>query len=403
MLRKLQPLAVAAIFLISACNNHPAATTTTNSTSANDSAAAPQAVQTDIKATNNAYFIAGMDEKVKENATLTTLAGTAGYRTYAKSMNDNFGKIEKERLAPMRTWASNELNKKLEGKTLFYPFSGPDILHATTFYPDADTYILMALELPGGFPNFEKKDSTATTEYLGAVNDALSDVFNKSYFITSKMNRKVNFSADGTIPLMCLFLARSGYEVLNIEKRQVQADGSDVLLSADSSMPFNSNRFVEIYFRKTGTDKVKRLLYFSGNICDDYYPATNKAGLKENKALVAWLDKNIADCNTYLKAASYLMHGGNYSIIRGLVLKHSKTVLQDDTGIAYRYFDKNQWNINLYGGYIKPVKDFSSGTYQKDLKEAYSKDSSNVKKLSYSLGYHWQDQSGQNLMKAERK
>jgi hypothetical protein len=97
------------------------------------------------------------------------------------------------------------------------------------------------------------------------------------------------------------------------------------------------------------------------------------------------------------------MHGNNYSIIRNLILKNSKTVLQDDTGIAYRYFDKSKWNISLYGSYIKPVKDFGPGAYQTDLKTVYEQDSSHIKKLSYSLGYHWQNQAGQNLMKAERK
>jgi hypothetical protein len=401
MFRKSFFLVLISAFGLTACQSNPA--NNKPQTVKNDSTAkAVEVVKPDAKTGDYSYFIAGMDSLVNDPK-LKASSATKGYRAYAKSMNDNFGKIEKDRLIPMRNWASAELNKNKESKVLFYPFSGPDILHATVFYPDADTYILMALELPGHFPDFEKMDSTATTEYLTAVNDALSDVFNKSYFITSKMSKKVSFSADGTTPIMCLFLARSGYQVLDIEKYQVTADGGQKQLPTDSSMAFNSNRYLLIHFKKPGTDAIKSLIYFSGNICDDSYPNTDKVGLKKNAALVAWIEKNTANCNTYLKSASYLMHGNNYSIIRNLILKNSKTVVQDDTGIAFRYFDKTKWNFNFYGSYVKPVKDFSAGAYQADLRDAYTADSTHVKKLDYSLGYHWQNKEGQNLMKAEKK
>jgi hypothetical protein len=399
MLSKILSLLITSVLALTSCQNHapaknPEVKPAVDSTQSTRVAA-------DAKLGNYSDFIAGMDNLVTD-PTLQNLAKNKGYRTYAKSMNDNFSKIEKDRLHPMRDWASTELNKNLSSKTLFYPFSGPDILHAVNFYPDADTYILMALELPGGFPNFDKMDSSSSTGYLDAVNDALSDLFNKSYFITSHMNKKVNFSADGTTPIMCLFLARAGYTVLDIEKYQINNDGTAKQISKDSSVGFNSNRYLLIHFSKDG-GAAKSLIYFSGNICDDPYMKAEMIGLKKNNALVTWLEKNTKDCNTYLKSASYLMHGNNYSIIRNLILKNSKTVLQDDTGIAYRYFDKSKWNISLYGSYIKPVKDFGPGAYQTDLKTVYEQDSSHIKKLSYSLGYHWQNQAGQNLMKAERK
>ncbi len=395
---------LAGLISLSACQSKSSNSETKKPTAQKDSV--PTATATDVKldpkASNYSFFVAGMDSSISGDEHLLDLAKSKGYKTYAKSMTDNFAKIEKDRLGPMRQWANTEINKNLESKTLFYPFSGPDILHATTFYPGANTYILMALEIPGGFPNFAKKDTTTATGYLQAVMGALNDVFNKSYFITSYMNRKVNFDANGTAPIMCLFLARSGYQVLDIEKRKIQEDGTDVALSSDTAISYDSNRYLLIHFKQAGSNEIKNLIYFSTNICDDPYPA-DKPGLKKNKALVAWLEKHVVDCNTYLKSASYLMHNDNYSIIRNIILKFSKSVLQDDTGIAYRYFDKSKWNFTLYGGYVKPVKDFGSGTYQGDLRDAYAKDSVHVKKLSYSLGYHWQNQAGQNLMKAERK
>ncbi len=58
-------------------------------------------------------------------------------------------------------------------------------------------------------------------------------------------------------------------------------------------------------------------------------------------------------------------------------------VLQDDSGIAYKFFKKEAWDITLYGTYEKPInlfKDF----YEPDLFEAFKKD---AKPLNYRIGY----------------
>ncbi len=96
----------------------------------------------------------------------------------------------------------------------------------------------------------------------------------------------------------------------------------------------------------------------------------------------------MTDMITFTKAASYCMHGGDFSIIRGVCLR-AKAVLEDDTGIPYRFFKQDEWEVSLYGRYTKPVKDFHYG-FQKDLDSAY-RSGKNVKPLPYSIGYHWRD------------
>jgi hypothetical protein len=97
-----------------------------------------------------------------------------------------------------------------------------------------------------------------------------------------------------------------------------------------------------------------------------------------------------------VKAASYLLHYETFSKIKDLTIAKSSSLLQDDTGIPYRFLAKD-YSLNLYGKYTIPVKNFSaSGHYQKDLAKMYA-DSSKVKSLPFSLGYHWQD-NNQNYM-----
>ena len=83
------------------------------------------------------------------------------------------------------------------------------------------------------------------------------------------------------------------------------------------------------------------------------------------------------------------MHYSSFSDIRDLVLSKSKFLVQDDTGIPYRFFPQNQWKTNLFGVYEAPIKDFDAGLFQKDLSGAYNDSSLYKGNLNFSLGYHW--------------
>jgi hypothetical protein len=48
------------------------------------------------------------------------------------------------------------------------------------------------------------------------------------------------------------------------------------------------------------------------------------------------------------------------------------------------------------------VRDFK-GVYDAGLAAAYAADTTAVKPLNFSLGYHWGNINNQNLMKADRK
>ena len=72
-----------------------------------------------------------------------------------------------------------------------------------------------------------------------------------------------------------------------------------------------------------------------------------------------------------------------------MTLQKSNSILEDDTGIPFKYFDHVDWNVNLFGLYVLPVKDFRENLYQKDLKDAYADTDLYKGELPFSLGYHW--------------
>jgi hypothetical protein len=73
--------------------------------------------------------------------------------------------------------------------------------------------------------------------------------------------------------------------------------------------------------------------------------------------------------------------------VRGFLLAHSKIILQDDSGISYRFFSKDKWNIRHYGRYVGPISRFKEYP-QPDL--AKENAASAPAPLEFSFGYQWQ-------------
>jgi len=402
------------VILFASCNSHAAkktestssssdstTTTTTRTVSADNPTITDKTINKDAhnKLNDVALYLAGMkpDSFIAIPAKLQNLAY---YKLYSDSMNRGFKHIEDIRLSKMREWAKTEMAPELAApKTVFYPFSGPDILHCVQFYPDADQYIMIALERYGSMPVMEKMDSTKTINTLNSIQKSLEDIFGKSYFITRKMMRDVSNQWNGVTPVASVFLVRAGYSVLDIKYKSLQDDGKTLVEIPNDSMSKVRNAVVEIYFRKNGGAKIQKIVYIKTNLDDD--PYENKEGLSTNKPLTTYLN-NMPECYTYLKSASYLMSYKFFSIIRDICINKSKSILQDDTGIALKYIDKAKWNIKFYGNYVKPVSDFK-GVDQQELYNAYKNDSANIKPLPFSLGYHWANKNTQNLMKFTRK
>jgi len=325
-----------------------------------------------------AAFIAGL---ATEDPVLKPLQEKEEWKKFAQAMDDNWATLTTERLNPMKEWADRELAEANAPKNvLFYPFGGPDFLTAFRFFPTADTYILLGLEFAGKLPEFEKQTSAQVWAYLDDVQLSLSDFFKKSYFITKNMIESLqDDKVDGVLPLLCFFLKRTGHSISSIKRLDLDEKG-DLSENAYEAVPKRAKRpyGVKVEYFAEGDEALKSLYYFSCDLSDEkFFPG---------EKLFAHLDK-LGAVTTYIKSASYLPHYINFTNIRNMILAKSRIILQDDTGIPYRYFKPDAWEVSLYGKYGKPVEDFK-GVDQPDLKAAYE-DKSRVKPIPFYLGYHW--------------
>ena len=310
----------------------------------------------------------------------SNLTSTKAWQQHSRIFQENWTKLSK-RLQAMSVWRDSALaGISMDGATLFYPFSGPDFLNADIFFPECEKSVYLSLEGTGSIPSTTMSEAHLNN-FLDDIRAAMAEIFERNYFITSYMSKDFYTPyLKGNLAVFMIFLARRNCAIVSIEKIHIDSAGNLVNAPADTGIAGRKDiAGIEIQYITGNGGTTHSLLYFPVDISDK--------SLKLKPQFLTFLG-TMTDMITFIKAASYCMHGSDFSIIRGICLK-AKAVLEDDTGIPYRFFKQNEWEVSLYGRYTKPVKDFHYG-FQADLDSAY-RFGKNIQPLPYSIGYHWRD------------
>jgi hypothetical protein len=228
--------------------------------------------------------------------------------------------------------------------------------------------------------------------YYKSVNTSLHAILKYSFFRTASMKTDLkNEELDGALHLLLLFLSRMQNSICDVQAIRIDSTGAVIYEKDFVHLQKKSpkNKGIEIKFQSPD-GKQKRLRYISLNLAD--------GGLKYNKGMMRFLNQ-LPEGNTYLKGASYLMHKDYFSMIKDVILEKSKQVIQDDSGIALRYFLKDaRWDYRLFGTYVKPIPMFNE-FYQKDLDSLYRVKGSTA--IGFGIGYNFKDKSS-NLIIADK-
>ena len=350
-----------------------------------------KAVEIDSFHTGIAYLISGLDQSYFNKS----IVDSAFWVKYSNKVNKSFSKIKANRLDKMTLWLDEETEGHSKDTTmLFYPFSGADFLHAYHFFPNANEYLLLAKESIGEIPELSSMNNGDVAKYLYGVNFALRDIYRRSYFITKNMRSDIKEKQiEGLLPLFYWFIARTDHQIIEKHNVFINKNGEKNIIDSASIAEKKSIRGVEFKIKKPGSEQIKTITYFD---CD----ISNK-GFERNPEFKTFLDaKRIS--NTFVKSASYLMHYTTFSEIRDIVLNSSSFIIEDDTGIPFKFFNDTVWTTRLHGVYENPIKDFSKNRFQKDLEEAYKNAKYYINDIPFSLGYHWGSKN-QNQMTFKKK
>ncbi|ACK66573.1 conserved hypothetical protein [Rippkaea orientalis PCC 8801] len=320
--------------------------------------------------TNTAKTIAGM--KIDDNSKLAELQKTQAWNNYRNSLENSWSKLETQQLSKVRQWSGKELPSINDNSsTVFYPFSGPDFLYAYSLFPKAQEYVLVALEPVGKLPDFETLSTNQQIQKLQESQNALYAILKFSFFRTNDM--KVDMTKQGVLPVLFLFLARTNNQILDLQYVGINSQ-ANIQKFANSMIPG-----VKINFLPQGESTPRTLYYFSTDLSD--------AGLKKTPQFSQFV-KQLETPVTYLKASSYLMHYGTFSNIRELILSKTTSLVQDDSGIALKYFNPEQWDLKFFGNYTPPRAPFNQEEYQPNLMQVY-RSNKNISKIDFGIGYNF--------------
>ncbi len=350
-----------------------------------------------------AQLMAGMPDS---QSALAPFESRPAWVEYSKFFHQSWMNLDKRLLLPERAWSERELGDAASSKAVFYPFSGPDFANVNAFFPEARTYVLVALEPLGDIPRFGDMSGGQFESYLQSMKNSLHDLLSMDYFVSAHMDAQIEQTKiKGVLPILLLMLAQSNAKVLDVRYWTMGIDGQvhvlPVLGTTTREIPairstkegLEDVEGIRIIFHREGSDEqnTQTLYYFYLNL--------NNQTFDYNRRFLYFL-KSLGPFTTFMKSASYVMFDRKTSHARQFMFDNSRYIVQEDSGIPLKYFDPSLWSLRFYGHYSKPISTFKEA-YQPDLASIYRTDK-NIKPLPFGFGYFY-NPGKSNLIFAEKK
>jgi len=303
------------------------------------------------------------------------------YAEHIKFMNNFWDRVMNDTVNRMVPWREAHMVRGFEKYPAFYPLSGADFINFYTIIPDAPEYVMVAMEHAGPAPEPLKLNPQQLRSGLAALERVVFTYGYFNYFASRTMQKEMsNISITGATPVIMIFMARLGLRVTFVEPVGINNDGA--LEVVDGAGAFANGvkpeyRGIRIEFRAPKDTKTRQLVYISMKMMNDNVQPTTPSGR---------FFARYQNTRTMMKSAVYLCHYDKYKGVKEFILGKSIMLIQDDSGIPFRYFNNAQWDIKLFGVYKPYFKLEGCHVYQQpELFESYKNNSSFP--LPFHFGY----------------
>jgi len=332
-----------------------------------------------------ARFLAGMP--LNPRSPLAPLTQNTAWLEHAAYFEEAFARLAHGKFARLRLWQDAYLPESRERMpVVYYMFSGPDFLYVDQFFPNAAVYVMCGKEPLGLAPDPLKMDIGYLGTALRNLQNTMKSSLTATYFITQDM--KVDLQQQqltGTIPILYVFLARADKTIKEVSFVSLDRGGG----LHESAPGRGGTPGVRISYSDNQSGREQKLYYFTTDISD--------GGINSNPGFLKFCEQQGPGAS-FLKSSSYLMFENGFSRVRDFLLNRSKLIVQDDSGIPIANFDRDKWNLRLFGTYVGPIELFRQH-YQPKLSELFAQ--SNPPEFGIGFGYQW-DYHKSNLVVAEK-
>lgn len=309
-----------------------------------------------------ARFLAGLP--LPQGSAIAPASFTAEWRRHAAEMTARWRNFERGTTTRIQVWAAAKLPPS--PPAMFYMFGGPDFPHAKAFFPGSRVYVLSGLEPVGRVPLANEIFAPDIGFSLVSLRQSLGNYLDFGYFITREMNTQLKAGKfNGVLPLLYVFLARTDHRISSVEF--VTLSGGKVVSVKGKA------RGVRITF--AGRDGVSRTLY---------YFSTDLSNGGVGKSGFLTFCASFGSGGSLLKSASYLLHTGGFTKVRDFLLKQSAVIVQDASGIPFKYFTPGAWRLRAFGQYVPPIPVFKNYD-QPDMAQFFAR---GAERVNFGIGYH---------------
>lgn len=338
-------------------------------------------------------FLAGV-ELSPENS-FQSLATKPSYLAYRKNINNYWNKIEKDYLSKIADWKEKHLTNLSPNNTTLYPLAGADFINMFNLNAPSPKYIMIGLQKPGYIRDPLRFSDFELGKALSNIQNVVYELAYYNYSTSRRLQQEANNPYfTGVAPTLLFFIKRLGYDVLNVERIYLDDDGK-MQIDNSSFEVFDKKKHtgVKILFANSDRTQIKELYFFriwlSSNSASSNSP--------EGKFFISQ-----GRLNLMFKAAEYILQTKEYEPFINDLLMLSDRVVQDESGIPFRYFKPEEWSFKLYGKYIGKIqlKNTPKVPFQNDLYEAFQKES---QPLPFPFGYGVLKGKASNLLLFERK
>ena len=316
-----------------------------------------------------ARYFGGMP--IREESPLKPATKQQYYKDHMVYMDQFWEKVSKETVAVIVPWRKENVPQNLSKNPAFYPFSGADLVNFYTMFPNAPYYIMMALEDPGHIPDpLALKDHELKYGFT-AFKNAIDTIASMNYFHSRKMyDHMSNRYFTGTLPTILAFAARLNLTINDIEAVGLDSKGNVQKLDDKGMLEGIKPRVTgnRITFKGENDYSPRTLLYLKMRLASSALDEKTPEGKFFNR---------LPNYNFMTKSAIYLLHRKGFEPLCNYFLEKSEIIIQDDSGIPYKYFVNDNWERKLYGVYTFPTKimDLDHTPHQPDLTAAYKEKS----------------------------
>ena len=286
-----------------------------------------------------------------------------------KIADESWAVYQKDHGHPITEWAKSEIRFSGTG-TVFYPFSGPDFVTVNQVYPDADRYVMVAMQAAGEPTLLAPMSPERAQQFQAKFLREWKRFAYNAFFITAELeaDRFAKSTHIGITTILMTFALYSGYDIAEVYPISYDSASGQFIKSAG---PWKSVRLV---LKKNG--KTVALDYVSLDLSDQ--------NLLVKEPMRGWLS-HMTQHPMLIKAASHLLQDGNFIVLRDMIVKNAPMVVQDETGVDYAQLRKIG-NVDLYGGFSLPFEQFSPHK-QQSLAQAY-RQATNVKPMPFAFSYN---------------